>query len=261
MFGFATLATGPTLAYRDVGAGLPVLLGHGFMLDSSLFAAQTEELANRNRIITCDARGHGGTRGGGSSFTQWENARDILALMDALGIERAVLGGHSQGGYTALAASLLAPSRILGLVLIGTTSGPQDPASLPMLEEFAAAWAREGPTDELCQMLGDMVFGGTQAQQWHSVWQARRPDSFMPPFRAVVQREDLTPRLSEITAPTLIVHGEADASVPVEEARKLGGRLSATRSVVTVADAPHAVCATHSHATNQAIRTFLAELS
>lgn len=251
------LRTGPTLAVTDVGDGPPVLLGHGFMLDSTLFAAQAAALADRYRVITWDARGHGRTTGDEAPFTQWDNARDILALMDALGLERAVLGGHSQGGYTALAATLLRPDRVAGLVLISTTPHRQPAGSRPLLDSFAAAWTTQGPTDELCRTLGEMVFGGADSRAWWPGWRGRPAAAFAGPYRAVVERDDLGPRLPEITVPALVVHGGADASVPLDEARAYAPALPGLRSFVEVPGAPHAICATHPEPVSQALAAFL----
>jgi 3-oxoadipate enol-lactonase len=109
------------------------LLGHGFMLDFDLFAEQAALLADRYRVISWDARGHGHTEYDGRPFTMWDNARDLIALLDALGIPRAVVGGHSRGGFVALSAALLAPDRVAGLVLIDSGSGGQDQQALGRL--------------------------------------------------------------------------------------------------------------------------------
>ncbi|MGI5132343.1 alpha/beta fold hydrolase [Pseudonocardia sp. CA-107938] len=259
----ATLPTGPTIAYTDTGGpGLPVVLAHGFMLDSDLFAAQVEALSSQFRVITWDARGHGGTTYDGRPFTEWDNVEDLVALMDALGIDRAVIGGHSQGGYISLAAALRHPGRVLGLVLINTTSHSQvaSTADTGEREHLAARWEIEGPTDELCRALAHMAFGGDDVEPWIAKWKARPPDSVLVPFRAVLHRDDLTDRLSRITAPALVIHGTADASIALDEARDYAARIPNAGPVVAVDGAPHASCYTHPRPVNEAILEFLGGL-
>ena len=93
---------GTSIAYTDSGGkGPAVILSHGFLMDHSMFDAQVEALRADYRVITWDERGFGGTRATGE-FTYWDSAHDVLALMDHLGIESAVVGGMSQGGFLSL---------------------------------------------------------------------------------------------------------------------------------------------------------------
>src|SRR5580704_4940145 len=119
---------GITVDYADSGGGGPVVvLSHGFLMEQSMFDAQVAALAGEFRVITWDQRGHGGTPAPGP-FTYWDSARDVLALLDHLGVERAVLGGMSQGGFLSLRAALTAPDRVRALVLIDSQAGQEDPA-------------------------------------------------------------------------------------------------------------------------------------
>jgi len=117
---------GIEVSYTDSGgAGPVVVLSHGFLMNQSMFDAQVAALAPEYRVITWDERGHGGTAAPGP-FSYWDSARDALALLDHLGIERAVLGGMSQGGFLSLRAALLAPERVSGLILIDSQAGTEE---------------------------------------------------------------------------------------------------------------------------------------
>src|SRR5712672_813165 len=114
---------GIQVGYADSGGDGPaVVLSHGYLMDASMFNAQVAALAPEYRVITWDARGHGGTPAPGP-FSYWDSARDVLALLDHLGIGRAVLGGMSQGGFLSLRAAMLAPERLRGLILIDSEAG------------------------------------------------------------------------------------------------------------------------------------------
>ncbi len=115
---------GVELAVSDSGAGVPFFWGHGF---ASSHAQETRgalldfaELARRNRVVRWDARGHGRSGGGldPAEYTWDELARDLLALADALGVDRFVAGGVSMGTATGLHAAAIAPGRVLGMVLV-----------------------------------------------------------------------------------------------------------------------------------------------
>ena len=117
-------ANGIEINYADSGGqGPAVVFSHGYLMDHSMFDRQVTALAPQYRVITWDQRGHGGTRATGA-FTYWDSAADVLALLDQLGVERAVLAGMSQGGFLSLRAALTAPDRVQALVLIDSQAGP-----------------------------------------------------------------------------------------------------------------------------------------
>ena len=95
-------ANGVELTYTDSGGqGPAVVFSHGFLMDQAMFDRQVAALTPQYRVVTWDQRGHGGTRAPGP-FTYWDSAADVLALLDHLGIERAVLADMSQGGFLSL---------------------------------------------------------------------------------------------------------------------------------------------------------------
>ena len=101
------------LHFEDTGgSGPPVVLSHGFLMDHEMFAPQVEALRTAYRVITWDERGFGLTEYDGEPFTYWDSAADCLGLLTHLGIESAVLGGMSQGGFLSLRAALTAPDRV-----------------------------------------------------------------------------------------------------------------------------------------------------
>ena len=132
---------GQRLRFEDSGgSGPPVILSHGFLMDREMFAPQVQALAPEFRVITWDERGFGETEFDGQPFTYWDSARDCLGLLDHLGIDQAVLGGMSQGGFLSMRAALLAPDRVRALVLIDTQSGVEDPERMPAYRQMQQTW-------------------------------------------------------------------------------------------------------------------------
>jgi 3-oxoadipate enol-lactonase len=238
------------------GTGAPVLLSHGFLMDHEMFAPQVEALTPEFRVVTWDQRGFGQTPAHGP-FSYWDSAADALALLDHLGIERAVAGGMSQGGFVSLRMALLAPERVTALVLIDTQSGTEDPAAVPAYEALNAEWQANGPLAVQDIVAGLIIGPGTAWEPWFAKWAAAPSASLEEPFRCLVDREDITDRLGEIRVPAIIFHGDADAAIPMALAEALRGGLVGCEDLVVVAGAGHASNLTHPDGVNVALLGFL----
>jgi pimeloyl-ACP methyl ester carboxylesterase len=120
------------IRYHVSGAGSPaVLLSHGFAATSAMFSANTPIVAARHQVITWDLRGHGGSESPADSrsYSPHVLLDDMVALLTHCGLNRAVLGGHSLGGYLSLDFALRFPDRVAGLVLIDTGPGFRNDAA------------------------------------------------------------------------------------------------------------------------------------
>jgi 3-oxoadipate enol-lactonase len=254
---------GQRLYYEDSGGSGPVVvLSHGFLMDHEMFAPQVSALAPEFRVVTWDERGFGETEFDGKPFSYWDSARDCLGLLDHLGIERAVLGGMSQGGYLSLRAVLLAPERIRGLVLIDTQAGLEDPDKIPLYRAMLDAWASQGPSDALAEVVaGILIADPAHTPRWIAKWQARPPELIVEPGRCLLSREDdVSARLGEITCPALVIHGREDTAIPLVSAEHLAAGLPGCDGVVVIEGAAHASNLTHPDQVNPPLLTFLRAL-
>ncbi|MEV1296158.1 alpha/beta hydrolase [Pseudonocardia sp. NPDC049635] len=239
------------------GSGTPILLAHGFALDRTMFAGQ-EDLAPRYRVITWDAPGHGDSPVGTAAFSFWELAQIQLALMDALDIRSAVVGGVSQGGFIALRTALLAPDRVTALLLFDTEAGSLDEHDSRVYDELFAAIERVGTTPEIATALASQVIGEhPTARLWERTW-AERGIPLGPPVDCLTQRDDVTDRLAEIGAPALVVAGEHDHSIPIERQNQMRTRLPRATEMNVVSGAGHSPPLTHPLQVNALINNFLA---
>jgi pimeloyl-ACP methyl ester carboxylesterase len=244
------------------GAGPAVVLSHGYLMDQSMFDAQVAALAPEFRVITWDERGHGGTSAAGA-FSYWDSARDVLALLDHLGIEQAVLGGMSQGGFLSLRAALLAPQRVRGLILIDSQAGTEDEANRAGYEQLHQTWLDQGP-GPVQEIVAAIILGPGQWDGWYAKWAEQyaqwAPDNLGQltwPFRCLMDRDDITGRLGEIGCPALIIHGSADAAIPMAKAEALRDGLAGPTAFTVIDGAPHAANVTHPGAVNAEIVKFL----
>jgi 3-oxoadipate enol-lactonase len=253
---------GAQIAYDDTGGGPAIVLAHGFLMDRSMFDPQVAALRDTYRVITWDERGFGQTVFDEQPFTYWDLAADCIALLDHLGIETAVVGGMSQGGFISLRVALTAPERVRALILLDTQAGTEDPEVVPLYQGMADDWVADGPSDEIAQaaaglIIGDPVLNGS----WIARWKSRPKESLAAPMHTLVTRDDVTARLGDITVPALVVHGTADVSISMDKAETLANGLAGCEGVVAVEGGTHAANLTHPTEVNRAIVTFLDGLS
>jgi pimeloyl-ACP methyl ester carboxylesterase len=220
--------SGVRLHRRCRGAGPAVVLSHGLGDDSSTWDALEPLLADTNRVVSWDSRGHGLSDAptDPSSYSLEAGVADLLAVVEEVG-EPAHLVGHSLGGYLSLVIALRRPELVRSLALIASGPGYRD-------AESRAAWNRY--VDEaVAAMPVPAVAGGLAHQE----------SSFV------------IDHLGDLTAPVLVVVGERDtrflASAAVLERRV----PNATRCVV--AGAGHHVQRTHAAEVAAAVREHLAQ--
>jgi 3-oxoadipate enol-lactonase len=250
---------GISIYYTDSGGDGPaVVLGHGILMDHSMFDRQVAALSDEYRVITWDERGHGATTAPGP-FTYWDSARDVLALLDHLGVGAAVLAGMSQGGFLSLRAALLEPDRVRALILIDSQAGLEDPANADSYRQLHEIWVTQGPAP-VQEIVSAIILGPGSWDDWYAKWAAADRDQFTLAFNALMEREDITSRLGEITCPALIIHGTADAAIPMGKAEALRDGLGGKTTLAIVQDGTHAANISHPDEVNAAMANFLRTL-
>ena len=254
---------GQRLYYQDTGGpGVPLVLGHGFLMDSEMFQPQVLGLGTRHRIIRWDQRGHGRTESSPEPFTYWDSAEDLVGLLDRLDVDRAVIGGMSQGGFIALRFALSHPERTAGLIFIDTQSGKEDPEKTAQYDMMHDVWVGSGPNDQLLEMVAAIIIGNQRPESsaWIARWQARDPASLTPIYRVLIERDDITQRLQEIRAPAIVIHGTDDVAIDISLAERVCANLPACRGLIRIEGAGHSSNVTHPEPVNRAIGEFLDSL-
>ena len=159
----STLPNGLTVVYDEVGTGLPFVLLHGFPHNRSLWAPQTSALLEHGRCIAPDLRGFGESgRQGPYSMEQY--AEDVIELLATLGIDRAVVGGLSMGGYVAFAIWRAKPQLVRALVLADTRPGADSPDARRKRMELIALAKASGAGAVANAQISGMVGATTRAQ-------------------------------------------------------------------------------------------------
>jgi pimeloyl-ACP methyl ester carboxylesterase len=251
---------GQRIGYDDHGgSGPPVVFSHGFFMDRSMFDPQVADLSPDYRCITVDARGFGETEFDEQPFTYWDNADDLIGLLDHLEIPTATFVGMSQGGFTTMRVALAHPDRVTAIVLIDTDAAFYDDATQAAYRGGKESLVENGWTPEYAGMMASILFGPSfDTSGWVARWQTNPPARFAESFETMITRDDIGPRLGEITVPSLVLHGELDNSIPVSAAQHLVDSMPGSVGLVVVAGAGHSSNLENPAVTNDALRTFLA---
>src|SRR5712692_11301355 len=136
---------GIEIDYQDTGRGRPILLTHGHMSSRTAWDGQHRALADRYRVISWDIRGHGQTVSPDdpAQYSLELTVADVRGLLDHLGLERAVIGGLSLGGYVSLAFALAHPEMVEALVICDSGPGYRNAQARQRWNERAVARAAE----------------------------------------------------------------------------------------------------------------------
>jgi pimeloyl-ACP methyl ester carboxylesterase len=214
----AEAAEEPAAAVLDAGTGTPLLLLHGWGATKELMTPVAQRLQGY-RIVVPDLPGFGATPMPPEPWGVDEYARWVLALLDRLGIERAHIVGHSNGGRIAIALAAAHPGRVHRLVLTDS-AGIRPPHGLRFqmrvrtfkLMRAASRW----------QWLPASARGGAQRRAAQGGSEDYRAASGS--MRATMVRlvnADLRPQLARLTTSTLLIWGDRDQETPLRDARTM----------------------------------------
>lgn len=220
---------------------LPLVLLHAYPLDARMWDSVRAPLADRTRLITPDQRGLGRSSPSSADIEPDLDhaARDVVALLDRLGLDRVALGGCSMGGYVALALLRIAPERVGGVAFLGTKPGADTDSARANRLEVARRAESEGTAGWLAEsMLPTLLGQTTRRRDPHLVERVRDLIEEQPPAgvawaqRAMAARPDATGLLRETDVPAVVVAGEEDAVNPPELAREFADILPRGELVV-----------------------------
>jgi pimeloyl-ACP methyl ester carboxylesterase len=250
--------SGRSIHFLDEGSGPAVLFAHGFFMDATMFEPQMKAFRGTHRVISWDLRGHGQSSADVAPFTYWDQAADGFALLDALGVASAVVVGMSQGGYVALRMALAEPTRVDGLVLIDTQAAAASADERAGYRALFEQWLADGPTDELALPLAQQIVGEPSlVQEWVGRWRRRDRELIRYAADCILNRDDITDSLGDISCPTAVIHGSADQAIPVAEAQRLHDDIAGESTLTIIEGAPHASSLTHPAQANAAIAELL----
>lgn len=255
---------GARLAYRDRGQGRPIalLLIHGFPLDHRMWAAQLAGLSEQARVIAPDLRGFGRSAAAlAGPLTMDQHADDLAALLDHLGVGRAVVAGLSMGGYVAFAFWRRHRARVQALVLADTRAEGDSPPAQANRDASAAKVRAAGVAAIAGDMLPRLLAPASLAnprlvERLRAMMTDQPAETVIAALGGLRDRADSRPTLPTITAATLVLVGEQDALTPPADAIAMAAGIPAARLVV-IPGAGHMSPMENPRAVNAALRRFL----
>jgi pimeloyl-ACP methyl ester carboxylesterase len=250
----------------DRGSGPAVIFQHGTFMDHTMFAPQVAAVAGAgSRAVSYDSRA---LVDPSSLHTLSDLAGDCLALADSLAIDRFVLCGMSVGAFMAIELALMRPDRLRGLILIdgkaAAYSREEREALVPRFEPLDV----DGPVPEaFARWVAPLCFGRTTAsnnpalvEHWVERWTTVIPARAVHrQYRSWIDRVDRRPRLTEITVPTLLIHGEEDVPTPLAHSLGMHSAIPGSRLVV-IPGAGHTSNLEQPGIANEAMLDFLRRL-
>jgi non-heme chloroperoxidase len=258
--------------YKDWGKGQPIVFSHGWPLSSDAWEDQMFFLASKGfRCIAHDRRGHG------RSTQTWDGnemdtyADDLLKLVEELKLENAVHVGHSTGGgEVARYIGRHGTKRVAKAVLIGAVpplmlKTANNPGGLP-IEEFNKI--REGVLKDRSQFFKDLsapFYGANRAGSdvsqglKDSFWMQGMVAGFKSIYDCIkaFSETDFTEDLKKFDKPTLIIHGDDDQIVPIDDSAKLSSKIIKDAQLKIIKGAPHGLCSTKKDLINEELLKFI----
>jgi pimeloyl-ACP methyl ester carboxylesterase len=244
-------ADGVQLSGEESGKGTPVVLLHGLTATRRYVVMGSRALERSgHRVIAYDARGHGrSTAAAGRAYGYEYLAADLAAVLDATGVQRAVLAGASMGAHTALRFALQAPERVAALALITPSYEPSRPRAVGELVRWdaLAQGLREGGVEGFVRAY-DLA---TVPEAWRATVETvlRQRLSAHEHPEAVAQALEVVPRsrpfedmaqLASVDVPTVVVasRDEADPGHPLEVGERYARAIPHAELVVEEAGPP-----------------------
>ncbi len=267
-----TTTDGTEIYYNDWGQGRPVVLIHGWPLDADMWSSQALALAEKgNRVIAYDRRGFGRSGQPWSGYDYHTLSDDLAALIEHLNLNDVTLVGFSMGGGEVArylgrhGGARIAKAALVSAVtpfLLKTATNPTG------VDQSVFDGMLKGIREDRPHFFADFAAGfygnsllhkrvSTEMLQW------TQQMTMMASLRATIEcakafsATDFRPDMAAFTMPTLIIHGTADATVPIDSSGRVAARMIPHAKLIEYDDEPHGLTATASDRLNGDLLAFI----
>ncbi|OWP79786.1 alpha/beta fold hydrolase [Flavobacterium oreochromis] len=213
------------IAYSSNGDGLPIILLHGFLENSTMWNSYKDILSNKYQVICIDLLGHGQTECIGYIHTMENMAEAVFAVLSNLNIQKGVFVGHSMGGYVTLAFAEKYPKMMSGLVLLNSTAYSDDHER--KLNRNRAIKMAQREYNSLVQISVANLFSINNRDQLIEEINQVKSEALKTPLQGYIAcqegmkiRKDLVKVLQTASYPTLLVLGKKDGILNYEDTIK-----------------------------------------
>ena len=240
-------ANGVRLQVIEAGTGDPVICIHGNGLNRELWRHLMPELSQGNRTVVYELRGMGlseAVQQPGTTVTVQEHADDLVAVMEALEIEQAVIVAHAFGGFPAMQLAIDQPGRIRALIMT-CTSACMSGATREAIPHWIETAERVGMEPLVQSGLERWFTDSFRAAHPDIMLRYRRMIGANPPLGYAANGRgilvyDLRDRLHEIRCPVLLISGKEDRSTPTADHQLIADSVG-TAELIVVENASHTV--------------------
>ncbi|WP_436015028.1 alpha/beta fold hydrolase [Rhizobium sp. LjRoot254] len=267
-----TMKDGTQIYYKDWGSGPVVTFSHGWPLNADAWDGQLLFLAqNGYRVIAHDRRGHGRSSQPSTGNDMNGYADDLATLIEALDLKGITMVGHSTGGgEVARYIGRHGTSRVAKAVLIGAVppimvKTPANPEGLPievfdglrtsLLADRSQFYQNFAKAFYGANRPGSTVSQGVLDQFWLSSMQVGLVNAY--DCIKAFSETDFTEDLKKFDVPTLLMHGEDDQIVPIDDSARKAVRLIQNAKELYYPAAPHGLTATHRDQVNADLLAFI----
>jgi pimeloyl-ACP methyl ester carboxylesterase len=251
---------GARIYWDEEGSGAPLLLIMGLGWPSQAWQRLRPVLSQKYRTIAVDNRGVGKSEVPAGPYSMAQMAADAAAVLNAARVNTAHIFGVSMGGMIAQEFALQYPNKVRSLILGCTAAGgPQ--AVRAEDEALRVLMTRGQDLDQFARAINPFIYDAGTSPQIVNEDTANRlkwyasGDGYFAQLQAVIAWEAYS-RLAQISAPTLVIHGENDRLVPAENGRRIAARIPGAKLVI-IPDASHIFTTDQPAATQAAILDFL----
>jgi pimeloyl-ACP methyl ester carboxylesterase len=214
------------IGYEQLGRGdKPLVLIHGFGLDRTIWRGMAEKHLADYRVILPDVRGHGESDAPEGAYPMALLAADLVGLLDFLDVKKAVVCGHSMGGYVALAFAAQYPARLAGLGLITSRAEADSPEKRTGRYALVEAVRARGSVALAETLAPRLSHDKALIQAAYEMIAATPPQGIIGAALGMAERPDRVDLLSRLEVPALVAAGEEDQIINVKDARDMAARL------------------------------------
>ena len=210
------------ISYTDSGEGNAIVLLHGFLENKTMWQEYVDFFSKQYRVITIDLLGHGESDCLGYVHTMEENANAVQEVLNSLKIEKAIILGHSMGGYVGLAFAELYPKNIQKLVLLNSTS-KEDSAEKKLNRTRAIKAVKQNYVSFVSLAIANLFSVNNRTRLVNEIEKVKE-QALKTPLQGIVAslegmkiRKDREVLLHENRFPVLLVLGKKDPVLNYED--------------------------------------------
>jgi 3-oxoadipate enol-lactonase len=250
--------------YVEEGDGPAVVFAHGFCMDHTMFAAQFEDLPSTYRCMAWDMRGHGRSECPPGPWSIQELVVDLVRFIEETNAAPCHLVGMSIGGMSAVRLAIQREDLLRSLVLIDADAAGAAPDTAELYRGFQDTVATDdGISEELARGTLSIFYGERFIAEQPDAVEIHvdrvmklRPTAVIEGLRTLIDRPSVVDRLGEVRVPTLVIHGELDAALPIAKAEESASGITGAE-LIRVPDAGHTTPLETPDIVNEALAGFL----